>query len=197
MLLPAHSSAPSGRDAPRAANGSPSNGSSRASTAASQVVSAASAARSASSQAVAHAARRGAAVGAGSLERIGQRAGRGRGVGVDERGRQDGRVAPAAVAVDDELDRLRVGQHGQQRLGRRGRPEPDHELGQMRLAPRSGADQVVAVADDMRPVVRPAPNQRQRVGEDRIAGRGGEPGERGGQPGIVLRTGHDQAALDR
>ena len=83
-------------------------------------------------------ARRGVAVGAGSLDGIGQRAGRGHAVGVDERGRQDGRIAPAAVTVDDDLDRLRVGQHRQHRLGRRGRPEPDHELGQMRVAPGPG-----------------------------------------------------------
>ena len=84
----------------------------------------------------------------------------------------------------------RVVEQRQHRLGRRRRPEPDHELGQVRVAPRPGPDQVVGVAQDVRPVVRPAADPRQRVGEDRVAvaaasraSAAGRPGSSCGRPG--------------
>ena len=114
-----------------------------------------------------------------------------------ERRREDRRIAPAAIAVDDDLGRSRVGQQGQHRLRGRGRPEPDDEVGQVRVAPGPGPDEVVRVARTWLRSCGPAADAGEWIGDDREAGRGGESGERRGQGRVVLRTGDDEPPRGR
>ena len=130
-----------------------------------------------------------------ALDRIGQRPGRRRRVGVNERGRNQRRLAPAAVAVDDEQLRTGAVHQLRDRLGRGHRPEANDDLRPVGVDPRTRPSDVIGVGEDERPIVRAASQARERVGQDRIAGRGGKTGDRlvGGR--VVERAGDDEAAI--
>src|SRR5204863_367837 len=82
-----------------------------------------------------------------------------------------------------------------ERLGRRGRTEPDDEIGPMCVDPRPGPREVIRVRQHERAIVRAAANPGQRVGSDRKAGCGGEPRDGRTEHRIVLRPSDDEAAL--
>ena len=69
-------------------------------------------------------------------------------VGLDERGRDDRRVAPHPVRVDHHLIGPRALEEGQHRLRCRRRAETDDEVGQVGVAPRAGANQVVGMGQN-------------------------------------------------
>ena len=117
-------------------------------------------------------------------------------VGVHEGRRDDRRLAPAAVAVDDQLRRPSLLEQGEKRLRRRHRAEAHDEVRRVGVAPRAGAQQQVAPGHHARAVVRAAADPGERVGEDRPAEGGGEAGQGGRQRRVVLRPGHEEPALD-
>ena len=130
-------------------------------------------------------------------DRIRQSLGRRRRVRPHERRGDEPRLAPASAAVDDEqfrtgrLDELR------DRLRRGHRPEANDDLRRMGVDPRTRPDDVVGVGEDERAIVRPAAQTGERVGQDRVAGSGGEARDRLMSRRVVERSGDDEAALRR
>ena len=111
----------------------------------------------------------------------GECTGRGGSIGMHERGRQQGGIAPGRDAVDhDELRPCRR-QQLEARPGCGHRPEADDQLRPVRVDPGSGTDQLIATDHDVAAVVAAAAQTGQRVGNDGKAGRGGQPGDGGGQ----------------
>jgi hypothetical protein len=129
-------------------------------------------------------------------ERVRERFGRRRRIGLDEGRRHDRRLAPGSIAVDDDLGRRTLADQREHRLRGRRRAEPEHEVRRVAVDPCAGPDEMVGMGEDARPIVGPTTHAGQGIGGDREPARGGEAGQRRRQRWIVLRAGHDQATLD-
>ena len=62
--------------------------------------------------------------------------------------------------------------------------------------PDAGPNEKIARGDDVRAVVRTNSDLGERIGQDGVAGRGGEARHRCRQLQVILRTRDDEAALD-
>ena len=115
-------------------------------------------------------------------------------VGVEGAGGAQVGVVPAPGLGDHDL--LRVDEPRQeraQRLRRRRPADPQHDLGP-KIGAGRGAQHRVVPGDDVAAIVRAASQLGERVGQDRIAQRGGEAGDRLDAVGGVLRPRDDQPA---
>ena len=76
-------------------------------------------------------------------------------------------------------------------------PKRTTRSGTVRVAPGPGPDEVVRVRQDVRCGRGARADAGERIRDDREAGRGGESGERRGQGRVVLRAGDDEPARGR